>query len=144
MQLIEEEFEYIVFSANDTKQSVVESIKDEINKEHSFQELHIQPFFAKRRNRLVRNICLLNSSYNDEEIERVNGLIDSLVQNNSSLFSLNPGFIIRYTNSLSRNVIMIIVKVKQFSAKCLNTNYIESIIEFKKLTSMKLWSYSRI
>lgn len=132
MQLIEEEFEYIVFSANDTKQSVVESIKDEINKEHSFQELHIQPFFAKRRNRLVRNICLLNSSYNDEEIERVNGLIDSLVQNNSSLFSLNPGFIIRYTNFFIKERYYDYSKSEAVFSKVFEHELHRSIIEVAK------------
>ena len=36
--------------------------------------------------------------YSDDEVNNVTRLIDSLVQNNGSLFSLNPAFIVRYTN----------------------------------------------
>lgn len=96
--LLNEDFDYIVCSINNAQKDIVEAVKDEINEESSFQELNIKPFFTEKRNQLVRNICTLNSSYNDEDIERVNKLIDSLIHNNNSLFSLDPGFIIKYTD----------------------------------------------
>lgn len=96
--ILNENFDCIICSINNTQKDVVDAVKDEINEDYSFHELSIKPFFAEKRNQLVRNICTLNSSYNDEDINRVNKLIDSLVHNNNNLFSLNPGFIIKYTN----------------------------------------------
>lgn len=98
MSIIEEHFAYIVFSANNSYETIVDTVKGEINNDGIFAELRIKPFFAEKRNQLVRNICLCANSINEEEIIKVNKLIDSLVNNNSSLFTLNPAFIIRYTD----------------------------------------------
>jgi predicted phosphodiesterase len=97
-EIMSNNFGYIILSANSSQQSIIGSVEDEINPENSIQEMQIKPFFTEKRNQLVRNICTVNSSYNDEDIIRINKLIDSLVQNNYNLFSLNPAFIIRYTD----------------------------------------------
>lgn len=98
LKTIDQEFGYIIFSSSPYQSDVVESLKEQISEESSYAELRIRPFFTEKRSQLVRNICIQKDSYNDEDIGNVNRLIDSLVQNNSSLFSLNPAFIIRYTN----------------------------------------------
>jgi energy-coupling factor transporter ATP-binding protein EcfA2/predicted phosphodiesterase len=134
LQMIEKEFEYIIFSASNLQQSLIESIKDEINKEQSFQELHIKPFFAEKRSQLVRNICLLNSMCNDEDIDRVDRLIDSLVLNNSNLFSLNPGFIIRYTDYFIKERYYDYTKGEAIFSKVFEYDLHQSIIDFVKRT----------
>lgn len=96
--LLNEEFDYIIISSSSKSSSIIDSIKEELTKNKPLCELHIKPFFTEKRNQLVRNICIQKNAYNDEDINNVNRLIDSLVHNNSSLFSLNPAFIIRYTN----------------------------------------------
>lgn len=98
LQKINESFEYVIVSANAQQTSVIDAIKEELIESSNFYEFHIKPFFTEKRNELVRNICVQKNSYNDVEINNVNRLIDSLVQNNSGLFALNPAFIIRYTN----------------------------------------------
>lgn len=95
---IEDAFGYIVFSVNSSDGNIVDEIKETVNSQKGFCELHIKPFFSEKRSELVRNICVQKNAFNDEDINNVNRLIDSLVQNNSGLFSLNPAFIIRYTN----------------------------------------------
>lgn len=136
LQKIEEEFEYVIFSTNNVQENVIESIKDEINKEQSFHELRIKPFFAEKRSQLVRNICLLNSPYNDEDIEKVTRLIDSLVQNNSNLFSLNPGFIIRYTDYFIKDRYYDYTKGEAIFSKVFEYELQRSIMEFTKKTDV--------
>lgn len=95
---IEESFGYIVLSIETSWTNMVDAVKGEISEESQYFGLHIKPFFAEKRNELVRNVCLKNSAYNDDNANNVNRLIDSIVHNNSGLFSLNPAFIVRYTN----------------------------------------------
>lgn len=98
LNVVEETFGFVVFSVSTSKGSIVDEIKEQIDSNNSCCELHIKPFYSEKRNELVRNICVQKNSFNDEDINNVNRVIDSLVQNNSGLFSLNPAFIIRYTN----------------------------------------------
>lgn len=98
LSIIEKEFEYVIISTSSSHTDILESIKNEMSENANFYELHIKPFFAEKRNQLIKNICTIKNIYNDANINNVNRLIDSLVQNNSDLFSLNPAFIIRYTN----------------------------------------------
>ena len=95
---IEDSFGYVVFSVSSSRGNIIDEIKETVNSQNSLCELHIKPFFSEKRNELIRNICVQKNAFNDEDINNVNRLIDSLVQNNSGLFSLNPAFIIRYTN----------------------------------------------
>ncbi len=132
LTIINENFNYIIISENTTQQSLIDSVKDEINKEHSFHELRIKPFFAEKRNQLVRNICSLNSSYNDEDINKVNKLIDSLVNNNSGLFSLDPGFIIRYTDYFIKDHFYDYTKGEAVFSKIFEHEIQSSIILFTK------------
>ena len=98
LEKIEESFGYIIISVGNSSNDVVETIKDNLSESSPYFELHIKPFFAEKRNELVRSICSHKNSNNDDDANNVNKLIDSLVQNNSGLFSLNPAFIVRYTN----------------------------------------------
>ena len=98
LKQIEDTFGYVVISVNSNKRNIVDDIKETVYSQNSFCELHIKPFFSEKRSELVRNICVQKNAFNDEDINNVNRLIDSLVHNNSGLFSLNPAFIIRYTN----------------------------------------------
>lgn len=95
---LEENFEYIILGINDKHEDLVETIKGDVQKEISFCELHIKPFFTEKRNQLVRKICNNKDMFTDEDIDNVTRLIDHVIQNNSGMFLLNPGFIICYTN----------------------------------------------
>lgn len=95
---IDDIFEYVIFSLNSKKNSLYEEIKNNLREDCNLFELHIKPFFTEKRNELVKNICSQNNNYNHQDINNLNRIIDSIVQNNSGLFALNPAFIIRYTN----------------------------------------------
>lgn len=98
LSIIEHEFEYIVISVNNYYTDILESIRSDMSENMAFCELHIKPFFAENRNELVKNICIRKNIYDETNINNVNHLIDTIVHNNSELFSLNPAFIIKYTN----------------------------------------------
>lgn len=88
---------FTIISCMPFQKEITDSLKDEVCN-NGYYSLKIRPFFAEKRSELVRNICSLKTMYNDEDIIRINHIIDSLVENDSALFSLNPGFIIKYTN----------------------------------------------
>lgn len=97
LKTIEECFGYVILGVNDMRTNLVETVKEELGGSPQYIEMHIKPFFFEKRNELVRNLCLQKNKSNDD-VNHVTRLIDSLVQNNSDLFSLNPAFIVRYTN----------------------------------------------
>lgn len=132
LKMIEDEFEFIIISVSIVQPSIIESIKNEINKEQSYQELHIKPFFAEKRSQLVRKICLYNRVNNEEEIDKIDKLIDSLVQNNSSLFSLSPGFIISYTNYFIKEHCFDYTKGEEVFSKVFEYDLHRSILEFAR------------
>lgn len=137
MQKIEENFQYIIVSTNSGQQSsIVESIKHGLSEESKYYELHIKPFFTEKRNELVRNICLQKNAYNDAEINNVNKLIDNLVQNNSALFSLNPDFIIRYTNYFIQDPYHDYTKGEAVFSKIFEYELTQSIISFTKKSAV--------
>lgn len=98
VNLIENEFDIIIYSTSDNSTDVIENIMEEINDDKKIIKLEIKPFYKEKRNELVKNVCLLKNDFLDTDIEKINNIIDNLVQNNSDIFSLNPGFIIKYTN----------------------------------------------
>ena len=132
VSIMKENFDYIILSANSSHQNIIDVIKEEINKENSFHELRIKPFFTEKRNQLVRNICNLNNSYNDVDIDKINNLIDILVRNNSSLFSLDPAFIIRYTDFFIKNRSSDYTQGEAVFSKVFEHKIQSSIIKFAK------------
>lgn len=133
IQTLEETFQYIVISTNSGQHSSIENIiKDGLKEESKYYELHIKPFFTEKRNELVRNICVQKNSYNDAEINNVNKLIDSLVQKNSALFSLNPDFIIRYTNYFIQDPYHDYTKGEAVFSKIFEYELTQSIISLTK------------
>lgn len=132
LRKIEESFGYVVISTNSNRSNLVDDIKGELAETSQCFELHIKPFFAEKRYELVRNICLQNDSYNDDNINNVNRLIDSLVQNNSGLFSLNPAFIVRYTNCFIQNPYQDYTKGEAAFSKVFEFELNQSIIKFTK------------
>lgn len=130
--IISENFEYIVISTNSIQTDIVESVKEEINFDDTFKELKIKPFFAEKRNQLVKNICTLNSTYSDNEITQVNKLIDSLFLNNSNLFSSDPAFIIRYTDYFTKDHAYDYTKGEATFSKVFEHGINSSIIKYAK------------
>ena len=98
IEAINEEFGLIIFTTNDNSKDIIETIKDEIEDDNEYIKLEIKPFYKEKRNKLVSQICAMNNTLQKEDIKQINSLIDSLVQNNMDVFSLNPYFIIKYTN----------------------------------------------
>ncbi len=102
---MEEEFAYIIISTSQNDKLLTDTIKDGINNSKIYQELVIEPFYAEKRRELVWNICKANKQYDEEKIDKINKVIDNVVDNNIKLFSFNPRFIVIYTNYfLSNNV----------------------------------------
>lgn len=132
MQKIEESFGYIIISICTSRTNLVEVVKGEIDEQSQYFELHIKPFFTEKRNELVRNICLQKSVYNDDDANNVNRLIDSLVQNNSGLFSLNPAFIVRYTNCFIQDPYQDYTKGEAVFSKIFEFELNQSIMKFVK------------
>lgn len=132
MQKIEETFGYIIISIGNSRTNLVDTIKGELGEQSQYFELHIKPFFTEKRNELVRNICLQKSAYNDDDISNVNRLIDSLVQNNSGLFSLNPAFIVRYTNCFIQDPYQDYTKGEAVFSKIFEFELNQSIMKFVK------------
>ncbi len=100
---LEEHFEkYIIISNNVNSYDIIEDVKEEVKDSYTsnttFAHLSIKPFFGKKRRNLVKNICILNNINKESDISSINTFIDRLVQNNTSLFTLKPNFIIQYTN----------------------------------------------
>lgn len=133
---LDDDFEYMIFSSNGKKSNVIDSIKDELTDSKPLCELHIKPFFTEKRNQLVRNICTQKSTYNDEDINNVNRLIDALVHNNSSLFSLNPAFIIRYTNYFISNPYFDYSRGEAVFSKIFEHELEQSIINLSKKSNV--------
>ncbi len=103
LKFLNENFQqYIIISNNNSSYDIVADVREEIK--DSYEEngvygyLNINPFFGKKRRQLVKKICLLNNVNDDVDIVSINKLIDALVHNNASLFTLKPNFIIQYTN----------------------------------------------
>lgn len=132
IQEIENSFRYIILSVRNSRTNLVEAIKGEIDEQSQYLELHIKPFFTEKRNELVRNICLQKNAYNDDDASNVNRLIDSLVQNNSGLFSLNPAFIVRYTNCFIQDPYQDYNKGEAVFSKIFEFELNQSIIKFVK------------
>ncbi len=130
--ILENEFEFIVFGSSSKRSSIIDSIKEELSDNKPICELQIKPFFTEKRNQLVRNICIQKNAYNDEDINNVNRLIDALVHNNSSLFSLNPAFIIRYTNYFIQDPYHDYTKGEAVFSKIFEFELQQSIINLSK------------
>ena len=81
-------------SSLDVESGICNTIIEEKGSQRVFD---IAPFFVKKRTELVRNICVALNTLSEREIERVNNAISTLVQNHTSMFTLNPEFIIQYT-----------------------------------------------
>lgn len=129
---IEDYFGYIIVSVGNSQTNLVENVKGEISEQSKYFELHIKPFFTEKRNELVRNICLQRSSYNDDDANNVNRLIDSLIQNNSGLFSLNPAFIVRYTNCFIQDPYQDYTKGEAVFSKIFEFELNQSIMKYVK------------
>ena len=132
MQKIMESFGYIIISVTNSTADLVETIKGDLSDESQFFDLNIKPFFKEKRNELVRNICMQKNGYEQEEINNVNKIIDSLVQNNSSLFSLNPAFIVMYTKFFLQNPYQDYSRGEAVFSKVFENELNHSIIKFVK------------
>ncbi len=132
LQKVEDYFEFIIMSVTNIRSNIIETIKNELDDSSQYFELHIKPFFNEKRNQLVKNICMKKSAYNDDDINNVNRLIDSLVQNNSSLFSLNPAFIVRYTNYFIQDPYQDYTKGEAIFSKIFEFELNQSIIKLAK------------
>ena len=132
MERLKETADIIILSIYPYQKDVVETVKNELFENDSFFELSIRPFFTEKRNELIRNICTIRSTYNDEDISRINSIIDSLVQNNNHLFSLYPAFIIQYTDYFLKSGSYDYVNGEAVFSKVFEYELTKSIIEFTR------------
>lgn len=107
LEFLHKNFGHIILGRNviigEDNINVEETVKETLLSENGETTvLRIEPFFRTKRKELVRNVCLVSGALNEESIEQVNNAINSLVQNHSSMFILNPEFIIQYTTFFSK------------------------------------------
>lgn len=132
MPQIEEFFGFIIISSNNCYCDLAEQVKERIEGKFRYFELHIKPFFSEKRNQLVRNICMQKNTYNDDAINNVNRLIDSLVENNNGIFSLNPAFIVRYTNWFINDSCQDYTRGEAVFSKIFEAELVQAIVKFAK------------
>ena len=107
LKFLQKNFGHVILGRNiivgEGNIDIEETVKETLLAEHGETSiLRIEPFFRTKRKELVRNVCLVSGSMNEENIEQVNNAINALVQNHSSMFTLNPEFIIQYTTFFSK------------------------------------------
>lgn len=137
IQKVQENFKYIIITTSGKERSnILDDIEEGLSDESKYYELHIKPFFTEKRNQLIRNICVQKNAYNDIEINKVNKLIDGLVQKNSALFALNPDFIIRYTNYFIQDPYRDYTKGEAIFSKIFEHELNQSIISFTKKSNV--------
>lgn len=132
IQKIEDSFNYSIFSIDEMRMNLVEEVKDKVGRSCEYLEMRIKPFYFEKRNELVRNICLQSNSHTDDDIHNVNRLIDSLVRNNSGLFSLNPAFIVKYTNCFIQDPYQDYTKGEAVFSRIFEYELTQSIMKFAK------------
>jgi len=102
---MEKNFGYIIYSTRNVMElDVHERIKMIANDDKSYIRYKIMPFYSDKRNELISNIVrnkLVNDK--DDHVNITNILIDSL-KKQRSLFTLNPDFIIQYTEYYCNNI----------------------------------------
>ena len=96
-KVLNDNFEYIVITSSSKNADIIDIIRNEFNKDNEFYEYEINPFFLKKRNELVSNICKANNVNNQKDIDKINSIVDSLVHSNNELFNLTPSFLVKYT-----------------------------------------------
>lgn len=101
------EFGHVILGRNSSFSSNELNIESDIRESISenngeYSILQITPFFVIKRTELVKKVCLTSSSLNEDDIEKVNNAINALVANHTSMFTLNPEFIIQYTEYFAR------------------------------------------
>lgn len=129
---IEEFFGYVILSVDNIRTNLIETVKEELGETSPFFEMHIKPFFTDKRRELVRNICLQKNAYTDDDVNKVTRLIDSLVKHNSGLFSLNPAFIVRYTNYFIQDPYQDYTTGEAVFSKIFESELNQSIMKFAK------------
>lgn len=132
IESINNTFGYVIISGANSNISIIDNVKENIGESSNYFELHIKPFFAEKRNELVKNICKQNNILCDNEISNINRLIDALVQNNNGLFSLNPAFIVKYTKFFLEDPYQDYTKGEAIFSKVFETDLNRSIINYAK------------
>lgn len=103
LDLISNFFGYAIITTIPENKEIISDIKEKIEDSVVFQDFSIQPFFIVKRNELVKKVCNLSGITDDIEINKINKFIDNVALSNQNLFSLNPGFIIKFTNFFIKN-----------------------------------------
>ena len=102
LDFVSSDFEYIIVCGNLNYEKVEEKIKSELIKKDAVYSLEIKPFFLEKREELVSKVCV-NFGINDStQIDGIIKMINSLVKNNPDLFSLNPGYLVKYVKFLAK------------------------------------------
>lgn len=127
-KILSENFEFIVVTATSLKTTISEKIKKIFFNEDDFNEYEINPFFLKKRNELITNICIANNINDQKDIEKINNIIDTLYRNNNGLFTLNPSFLIKYTQYFTMDNQYEYVKGEQCFNKIFESEIYEALL----------------
>ncbi len=127
-KILFDNFEYIIISSSSKSNNLKEVITKGLENNDEFYEYEINPFFLKKRNELVANICKANNIYNQKEIDKINNIVDNLVHNNNELFSLTPSFLVKYIQYFTRDNQYEYVKGEKFFNKIFEFDLCESLL----------------
>lgn len=121
-------FEYIIITTSSKNGNVEDIIANELKNNDEFYEYEIFPFFLKKRNELVINICKANNINNQKDIDKINSIVDNLVHNNNELFSLTPSFLVKYIQYFTGDNQYEYVKGERFFNKIFEYDLCEALL----------------
>lgn len=121
-------FEYIIVTSSSKNNNIQDVITNELRGNDEFYEYEINPFFLKKRNELVCNICKANNISNQKDIDKINNIVDNLVHNNNELFSLTPSFLVKYIQYFTGDNHYEYVKGEKFFNKIFEYDLCESLL----------------
>lgn len=138
LRLIEDEFGIVIYCTDNLYKEATDKLFEEVSVDHQYVKLHINPFYKEKRCQLVKKIYLLHdASTEDSVIEQINNKIDKLVQNNISLFSLTPDFIIKYTEYYINSPQKDYVQGEAIFSKVFEYEITKSIIDHAKIDDVE-------
>lgn len=97
--IIEENFGTIIFSVSELNINMKDFLTSKIvDDKKEISTYRIQPFFVEKRSELIKQYCTYKGLTSEDEIQEIDKIITLIAKNNTNIFSLNPDFIIRYTD----------------------------------------------
>lgn len=124
---IDKDFEYIIFSRKNLLElDILERTKKAMENSNTFYRYTILPFYADKREELIKNI--VNIGLKDgEDKEKIVSILAESIKKQRGLFSLNPDFIIQYVQYYCNNIKEISQNDGEVFSKVFEANIVNSV-----------------